>query len=1191
MGSNTEFILTRKWHVLVLIITLGTILSLGAYFYFSYEAKTIRTETHNELKTIAELKTSQIIDWNNERLADIKIFSQGYFFKKSLEKWLASRTNKSYKENILNILSLFNSDSIYENVTLADTHGNFIISSDTAICQLDSTTSDIVQEAVRKKDIVNTGLYRCNSHNKIHLDYIAPILNEHSLVLGVMIFRVNPNNYLYPLIKEWPAPSKTSETLIVRKEGNRVLYLNELNHQRNTALRFSLPLTRTEIPSVQAALGFRGIFEGVSYHGTKVLSFITPIAGTPWIMVAQMDESEIYSGLYFKEIAIILFTTLLILSLSLGLIWIYHYRQRNIFRELFNKEKELREYHEEFRTILYSIGDGVITTDTNGFIKQMNHTAELLTGWSEEESKDKPVDEVFNIKNEITGIRVDSPVRRVLKEGGIIGLANHTLLITRDGNEFPIADSGAPIRNELGEIEGVVLVFRDKTEEYHAEKLIRQSEARLKRAELASKSGNWELHLTSRKIIASEGAEKIYGVNKNEMDYEVIKEFPLPEYRALMDTALKELIDNAKPYDIEFKIKTANEKEIKDIHSIAEYDKENNVLFGVIQDITEQKRTEVILRESEERWQFALEGPGDGVWDWNLQTNFVYYSHQWKAMLGYDDHEIGDTLEEWENLVHPEDKPFVLKEINRHFAGETSSYKSEHRIKCKDGSFKWILDRGKIMGRTEDGRPLRIIGTHTDITDRKQAEKALRESEENLRTTLYSIGDGVIATDARGFIKQMNPIAECLTGWKETESKNKPLEEIFRIINEDTRNTVENPVNKVLKEGKIVGMANHTLLISKDGLEIPIADSGAPIRNEQDEIVGVVLVFRDQLKERAAQKALEESEAQLKLSQKVAGVGYYILDIHNGTWTSSEMLDEIFGIDKNYKRDLEGWFNLIQSQHRKEMAEYYSNHVIKEKREFNKEYKIIRHNDGLEFWVHGLGNLEFDNDGNPAKMFGTIQDITESKQIQNIIENSLKEKEILLKEIHHRVKNNFQRIISLIVLQTELIEDEKILSIFDDLKNRLYSMSLIHELMYGTGDFVRVDIKDYIQRLTGFLLRTYSSSNRIKLHMELEEHSLDLDTIIPCGLIINEAITNSLKYAFPDNDEGEIRISFKKINDEFNLSLSDNGIGINNSIDLENLSSLGMRLVNLLTRQIRGTLELNPIDQGFSLTIKFKGEN
>lgn len=155
--------------------------------------------------------------------------------------------------------------------------------------------------------------------------------------------------------------------------------------------------------------------------------------------------------------------------------------------------------------------------------------------------------------------------------------------------------------------------------------------------------------------------------------------------------------------------------------------------LGIATDITEQKRVERALRESEARWQFALEGAGDGLWDWDSLTDHVYFSPQWKRMLGYDDSDIGDTLDEWESRVHPDDLEHTYAELRAHIEERTPLYVSEHRMRCKDGSYKWILDRGCIVKRAADGSPIRVIGTHTDISDRRRLEHIAAEERARLR--------------------------------------------------------------------------------------------------------------------------------------------------------------------------------------------------------------------------------------------------------------------------------------------------------------------------------------------------------------------------------------------------------------------------------------------------------------------------
>jgi diguanylate cyclase (GGDEF)-like protein/PAS domain S-box-containing protein len=201
---------------------------------------------------------------------------------------------------------------------------------------------------------------------------------------------------------------------------------------------------------------------------------------------------------------------------------------------------------------------------------------------------------------------------------------------------------------------------------------------------------------------------------------------PVTLYKAMWNTILSgqvwsgELINRRKDgrfYDEELTITPVTDGRDGIHHFVA-----------VKQDITARKRTEQALQDIEQRWQRALEGSGQGVWDWNVATNEVFFSPQWKAMLGYENQEIGNTLEEWKARVHPDDLESCYRDLQRNFAGETPTYRNEHRMLCKDGSYKWILDRGMVFEWTADHQPLRVVGTHTDTTERRYMEEALRVS-------------------------------------------------------------------------------------------------------------------------------------------------------------------------------------------------------------------------------------------------------------------------------------------------------------------------------------------------------------------------------------------------------------------------------------------------------------------------------
>ncbi len=167
--------------------------------------------------------------------------------------------------------------------------------------------------------------------------------------------------------------------------------------------------------------------------------------------------------------------------------------------------------------------------------------------------------------------------------------------------------------------------------------------------------------------------------------------------------------------------------------------RDETLVIAIITEITHRKNLEGKLIESEERWEFALEGSAQGVWDWNVETGEVFLSGQWKALLGFAENEMENSLAEWEARVHPDDLESSLEEIKRHLDGDTPVYVHEHRLLCKDGSYMWIFARGKVMSRTPEGRPLRMVGTNTDITDRKRAEEVLRNlAMKDALTGLYN---------------------------------------------------------------------------------------------------------------------------------------------------------------------------------------------------------------------------------------------------------------------------------------------------------------------------------------------------------------------------------------------------------------------------------------------------------------------
>ncbi len=260
------------------------------------------------------------------------------------------------------------------------------------------------------------------------------------------------------------------------------------------------------------------------------------------------------------------------------------------------------------------------------------------------------------------------------------------------------------------------------------------------------------------------------------------------------------------------------------------------------------EEAETALKLSQERFNLAVSGSNDGLWDWNVDTGEVYYSPRFKHLLGFRDHEMESNVSALMERLHPEDK-----EATEHaFAGTLQRavpFDIEMRLRTKAGEYRWFRSRGQSV-RNAKGRSVRMAGAITDVTDRRLAAAELFAEKERAQVTLASIADGVITTDTQGRVQYVNPVAEILTGWATTSARDLPLQAIVRMIDETNRSPAPSPIEMVLREGRNVEMAATVLLLRNDGSEVPIVQSAAPIRARSGEIIGVVLVLHDVSNER-----------------------------------------------------------------------------------------------------------------------------------------------------------------------------------------------------------------------------------------------------------------------------------------------------------------------------------------------------
>ena len=469
-----------KWSLIGLFGVAALALPAGGYWFYRHETQAIRSAKQSELKAIAELKANQIAKWRSERVSDARVHSRRAFLRSTVGRWLKASGDASVRTEVEENMESIRTSHGYENVIVAGWDGRILFSLNPRLTVLDANAKQLVSQTISGQHMVFGDFFRCAVCNQVHLDVAAPILDADNRSAAVLILRTDPEQYLYPLIQSWPTPSRSAETLLIRRDGDDALFLNKPRHVPDAAMTLRIPLTRADVADARAALGRSGESEGRDYRGVEVLSEIVPVPGSPWFMVAKVDADEIFAEARRRGQFILLFTALSMLVTGAMAAVVFGFRQKTLYQSLYRAEQRRRQVQEEIRATFYSIGDGVISTDAAGRVTRMNPMAEKLTGWGEAEAVGKPSEQVFHIVNEETRAEVESPVARVMRDGIVVNLANHTLLLSRDGTERPIADSGAPIRNEKGQVTGAVLVFRDQTDERRAETVLRRSEERFR---------------------------------------------------------------------------------------------------------------------------------------------------------------------------------------------------------------------------------------------------------------------------------------------------------------------------------------------------------------------------------------------------------------------------------------------------------------------------------------------------------------------------------------------------------------------------------------------------------------------------------------------------------------------------------------------------------------------------------------
>ncbi len=751
----------------------------------------------------------------------------------------------------------------------------------------------------------------------------------------------------------------------------------------------------------------------------------------------------------------------------------------------------------------------------------------------------------------------------------------------RERNYYEITYSS--IRDPNGQRIGASHIIKNVTDRIRAELALRDSERRLTFALVGAKAGCWELNPTTYQCVWSDENFKLLGYEPEgcQAHYDNWINAIHPDDRERIDQYLKQVFADNSELALEYRVLLPNDtvRWLRVMGQFIENEQgELSLIAGIQMDITERKQLEQELAHQKELLDAFFNSAHVGMCAVDNQGRYFLVNEALAAINGVPikDH-IGKSF--WETVPNlaPEIEAIFQQVLTTgqsvsllELSGETPRYPGVTRT--------WLESYFPIRGETH--QPIGIGIVVVEITERKRAEKALRESEAKLQAILDNAPAVIYLKDLQNrhmlvndyFLNVLNLAPEQCIG--KTDAEIFPLD-IAEQIHANDREVLQSKEPSQFEEQIFLKDGIHTYY----SVKFPLCDEfGNPYA-----LCGISTDVSDRIH---TERALRESEERFRNAFDYAAIGMALMAT-DGRWLKvNRALCEITGYSEQDL--LATTFQAITHPDDVETDLTFINQLLTDQIRVYQIEKRYVHQQGYIVWVLLSASIVRDHQDQPLYFIAQVQDISDRKQAEVLLKASLKEKEVLLKEIHHRVKNNLQIVSSLLQMQTRRTQDTQTSLILQDSKNRISSIALVHEKLYRSDDLANIDFAQYIPDLTTHLFESYKVRlEQVTLHTQIDEIFLEIETAIPCGLIINELVSNSLKYAFPGNRKGEIYVDFYTNKDDtLTLIVRDNGIGIPEELDIETATSLGLTLVQGLAEQLEGRLELDRT-QGTKFKITF----
>lgn len=661
-----------------------------------------------------------------------------------------------------------------------------------------------------------------------------------------------------------------------------------------------------------------------------------------------------------------------------------------------------------------------------------------------------------------------------------------------------------------------------------------------------------------------------------------------PDDRSNLMAAWEKAVREGTPFDVEFRIRSRQGKYrwFKTRAVLFQQEDGEKKWFGTNTDIHDQRVAEEQLREvnatlerrveertaalqeSERRFRAIFNAQFQFIGLMTLEGLLLEANRTALVAAGISEEQVvGKPFWETPWWTHDQAQQERLKlAIRRAAAGEQDRFEASHV--AADGSLIWV--DFLLTPFFENGQVVMLIPEGHDITGRKRHEQVMAANEALLTQFIRHSPAAIAMFDRK--MRYLRASDRWLADYNLTDQNviGRSHYEVFPDIPERWKESNERTL-----AGSVEGCEEdpfHRL----DGSIEWVQWKSQPWRDTEGDIGGIIIFAQMITERKRAEAARRASEFRYQLTLEGAGLGTWEWELSTGRVLYDARLTELLGYRQDeFRPVLEEWTSRIHPEDYDRVMSAVNAHLEGHTQSYASEHRL-RHRDGHWVWVLAAGAVsERDPEGRPVLMCGIYKNITERKTAEARVQASLREKDVLLKEVHHRVKNNLQIVSALLDLQSEHTRDPAVVQMFQESRGRVKSMAMIHERLYRSQNMARVNFADYVRQLANDLYRTYKvSDDDIRLDLLVDVPPLSLDVAIPCGLLLNELISNCLKHAFKSGRAGCIRVSISQEDDDAVLTVEDDGVGFPADFDIRNTTSFGLQLVSTLVDQLDGELHL-----------------